>query len=62
MEVKFDETCGKFAIAELTFEQLNHILNCIVFVTEYGARMPKEGETDPNRRRVNIESVKRYKK
>ena len=62
MEVKFDETSGKFAIAELTFEQLNHILNCIAFATEHGARMPEEGETDPNRRRVNIESVKRYKK
>ena len=62
MEVKFDETNGKFAIAELTFEQLNHILNCIAFATEHGARMPKEKDSDPNRKRINLERAKRYKK
>lgn len=62
MEVKFDETAGTFGIVELTFEQLDHILNCIAFATEHGARMPKKNEADPNRRRVNIETAKRYKK
>ena len=62
MEVKFDETRGKFAIVGLTFEQLDHILNCIAYATQYGARMPKKNEADPNRRRVNIETAKQYKK
>ena len=51
-----------FGIVELTFEQLDHILNCIAFATEHGARMPKDDETDPNRKRINIERAKRYKK
>ena len=62
MEVKFDETNGTFAIAQLTFEQLDHILNCIAFATEHGARMPKEKDSDPNRKRINIEIAKHYKK
>ena len=62
MEVKLDETTGMFGIVELTFAQLDHILNCIAFATEHGARMPKDDETDPNRKRINIERAKRYKK
>lgn len=62
MEVTFDEISGTFAIAELTFEQLDHILNCIAFATEHDARMPKEKDSDPNRKRINIERAKRYRK
>lgn len=62
MEVKFDEKSGMFAIADLTFEQLNHVFNCVAFAAEYGAVMPRKEDADPIRRRVNIDRAKRYKK
>ena len=62
MEVKFDETTGTFGIVGLTFEQFDHILNCVAFAAHHGARMPKDDETDPNRKRINIERAKRYGK
>lgn len=51
MEVKLDEKTGTFSITGLTFQQLNTVLNCIMFAKDYGMKWPKDDEPRPRKRK-----------
>lgn len=51
MEVKLDEKTGTFSITGLTFQQLDTVLNCIMFAKDQGMKWPKDDEPRPRKRK-----------